>query len=296
MTKTLYLKRKNLGNDIDAFVLAFEDIPSDGTKFLIRLSPEDEIKIGGTKSKKRPLIGLLLALDNAFKGYTMDEPYLKALLISGAEIAFIHYDNVIDQIKEQKLDGILLPGGWFPFPKSHYKNPEKLPQDHELSKRSLAYLDIIEYNKSAKLPLLGICGGFQMLANSYGTKMAVSIKDEINTIIEHVYDKRKDAHKISIIPNTKLAEIAGQKRISGVNSIHYEGVFDNTKELKKDIVVSAYSEDGLIEAVELPDFDYAIGVQWHPEYLMDRDDFAKNIYVSFVEAAKKYKENKNDNK
>jgi len=66
-----------------------------------------------------------------------------------------------------------------------------------------------------------------------------------------------------------------------VNSLHHQGI----KELAKDLVATAFAPDGLIEAVELPGHPFAIGVQWHPEDLIQDDPQMLDLFKGLIEAA-----------
>ncbi len=87
-------------------------------------------------------------------------------------------------------------------------------------------------------------------------------------------------HVVNIVPNTRLAAIAGARSFE-VNSLHREALVA----VPDDVVVSAYSDDGIIEAVELPDQKFAIGVQWHQEKFC-RDEHPGNpLFDAFIAAA-----------
>ena len=88
---------------------------------------------------------------------------------------------------------------------------------------------------------------------------------------------------IIIKDNTKLFSIIGQKTID-VNSRHNYHVQDVSN-----LKISAYSEDGLIEAVEYTNKDFVIGVQWHPETMLEYDENANKIFDEFINKAKEYK-------
>ncbi len=76
-----------------------------------------------------------------------------------------------------------------------------------------------------------------------------------------------------------LREIAGMDTLR-VNSMHHQTV----KDLGQGLVASAYSPDGLIEAMEMPGYPFFVGVQWHPEYLWEKSEEAFRLFKRFVEA------------
>lgn len=102
-----------------------------------------------------------------------------------------------------------------------------------------------------------------------------------NTNINHHQREKKYVHNVNIINNTILSNIINKKEIE-VNSKHNYHVNAKTVNLK----ISAYSEDGLIEAVEYEDKDFVIGVQWHPETMLDYDTYANKIFDEFIKRCK----------
>lgn len=101
----------------------------------------------------------------------------------------IAYDEVTAQLNAWEPDGMMLIGGFFHSPKEWY---ETMPET-DVDKRSLAYLTMLQYAKAHKLPLLGICGGEQMLAGSEGAMMKMGIKG-------HKIGGEVIAHKVQIEP------------------------------------------------------------------------------------------------
>ena len=67
-----------------------------------------------------------------------------------------------------------------------------------------------------------------------------------------------------------------------VNSCHHQGI----KELAECLSVAAKAEDGLVEAIELPDKKYVKAVQWHPEFMHKKDETSKRIFCDFVNACR----------
>ena len=137
--------------------------------------------------------------------------------------------------------------------------------------------EIIKYAIKMDMPLLGICAGMQALANIHNFDKDI-LSDQTIPIGNDSHDsKSKYVHDISIT-NKFLYDILGSKKI-GVNSRHK---FKVTK--KNYFSVDAYSDDGLIEAIHLPNKTFILGVQWHPEDL--DDEFSKKIFACFIERCK----------
>ena len=149
-------------------------------------------------------------------------------------------------------DGIIMPGGYRMYEYDKF---------------------VIEYAIEKDIPVLGICMGMQLLASIDNNEYCLE-KNESN--LEHVQPGEKYAHKINVIPNTKFRAIIDKNTID-VNSKHRYHVSKLNK-----FKVSAYSEDGLIEVIEMPNKKFVLGVQWHPENMLDYDEYANKIFDEFV--------------
>lgn len=155
-------------------------------------------------------------------------------------------------------DGLLIPGGykWFEYDIFVYK-----------------------YALEKNIPILGICLGMQMMCQvdqNDNSNMYENIIVKNETLLNHCKRENKYVHNINIIENTKLSEIFKEKEIT-VNSKHNYHATKTTN-----LTVSAYSEDGLIEAVEYSNKDFVIGVQWHPEGMLDYDLNANKLLDEFI--------------
>ena len=137
--------------------------------------------------------------------------------------------------------------------------------------------EIIKYAIKMDMPLLGICAGMQALANIHNFDKDI-LSDQTIPIGNDSHDsKLKYVHDISITSKF-LYDILGSKKVR-VNSRHK---FKVTK--KNYFCIDAYSDDGLIEAIHLPNKTFILGVQWHPEDL--DDEFSKKIFACFIERCK----------
>lgn len=182
----------------------------------------------------------------------------------------VNYDEVNPKLTEEEIedlkqqidlcDGIIMPGT-----------------------TKLYYYDqvIYEYAFSKDIPILGICGGMQLIAINDRAEIEDKVLYNINSNIKHNQPDVDNVHKVTINEDSILYNIMSKSEIC-VNSRHNQAV-NHVNKLK----VSAISEDGLIEGIEYSDKKFVIGVQWHPENLSNKDIAENNIFKKFIEACYK---------
>lgn len=140
---------------------------------------------------------------------------------------------------------------------------------------------IYRHTLEKNMPYLGICAGMQIMANNEKE----NIWNDKNEDGSH----KGTVHDINILEITKLFNIIKENKIL-VNSRHNFHVPEDTV-LKSQNIISAYAEDGIIEAIENPNCDFHMGLQWHPE-LMENSEYSEVIFEAFIESAKKYSKSK----
>jgi len=165
---------------------------------------------------------------------------------------------LINQLK--MCDGILMPGG---FKMQRYD------------------FFILDYAVKNDVPILGICLGMQIMAN-YDREVWNEPNDSKG--VNHNVESGELVHFVKIDKNSKLYSIIGNDYFK-VNSFHKMHVLSNSH-----YKIAAYSEDGLIEALEMPNKKFHIGVQWHPERMIDFE-VSKRLFSSFIKASLSFKNN-----
>lgn len=126
------------------------------------------------------------------------------------------------------------------------------------------------------IPILGICAGFNNIIRAMGGKV-FAINDS-----KHNKEDGSIVHKNIIKKDTLLYDILKTNEVA-VNSIHT--MFANEDDIKN-LDISAYSEDGYVEAIELKDKKFCLGVKWHPELMID-DKNMNHIFRYFIEVCKR---------
>lgn len=141
--------------------------------------------------------------------------------------------------------------------------------------------EIVRYflNNTSKL-LLGICRGIQMINVACGGSLYQDLKQEAGCrnhfILHDPYNE--PIHTVSLQKESRIAEIFESDTIP-VNLFHHQGI----KDICNNFVVGAFSEEGVIEEIEMPGMRFAIAVQWHPEMMFDSDMQLK-LFKAFINA------------
>ena len=151
--------------------------------------------------------------------------------------------------------------------------------------RATMELGIAKAAYLADVPMLGICGGMQSINVALGGTLYQDIAAQLKTPLDHrpAYSATKTTHAIRIAPDSLLRRIAGKARVD-VNSSHHQSV----KKVAPKLLQTAVSPDGVIEAIEAPDRAFLLGVQWHPEFLYDRDPIQRRLFQALVKAGKNF--------
>jgi len=201
---------------------------------------------------------------------------------SGAvPVALPHEPGLVADLL-QHLDGLVVTGGAFDVDPALFGASERHATVTTKDRRTEFEADITRRALSRDLPVLGICGGEQLLNVVLGGTLLQHIPSAITEALEHEQPNPRDepGHSVRVIDGTRLGSIVGSARLD-VNSAHHQAV----AELGEGVVVNAVAPDGVIEGIEHPEFRFCIGVQWHPEFMLQDGD--RRLGRAFVEAAAK---------
>ena len=185
-----------------------------------------------------------------------------------------------------RVDGVLFSGGADVDPK--FYGEEKLEACGKIAdERDALEIPLMKAALASGKPIMGVCRGFQVLNVVLGGTLYQDINTQLKdkNPLEHRRSTKEEhfqgVHKVNVVSGTPLAEFAEGKEQIGVNSLHHQAVKDMAPSLKE----MGVSEDGIVEAVYLPESRFVMGFQWHPEYLRDANDpVAQNIFNAFVKA------------
>ena len=184
----------------------------------------------------------------------------------------------------ERLDGVLLSGGGDIDPalfgeKAHPATCEIEPD------RDRVELTLARWVVERDMPFLAICRGIQVLNVALGGSLVQDIPSQVPAAVRHSFDRRVTprnylAHPVKIDPDSRLARIM-QLEEAEANSWHHQSI----KQAADGLQVTAVAPDGVIEAVEVPGRRFAIGVQWHPEWLFEERKEQRRLFEELVKVS-----------
>jgi putative glutamine amidotransferase len=242
------------------------------------------------EGSKRPIIGCttyhkVAAQANPIDIYGLMPSYIEAIKSAGGIPMLIPLglsDEDLQTIFE-RLDGILLPGGGDVEPGFYNGNTHVKMWGIDVERDRTEFFMSRAAVRQEK-PILAICRGIQVFNVALGGTLWEDIPSMIPDAMNHdtlkTHPRSHLAHTVELQPGSLVARQLNTTS-TGVNSFHHQAVKDEAPEL----VTTACSPDGLIEAVEVPDHPFALGVQWHPEQLVNDYPDMLGLFKGLVEAA-----------
>jgi len=236
--------------------------------------------------RKLPLIGLTLDAEqpggySKLPWYALRQNYFASVARAGGlPIALPHAPELAEAYLDE-IDGLLVTGGAFDVDPALYGGGPAHPTVALKEGRTAFELAMVRGALQRNMPILGICGGQQLLAVALGGTLIQHIPDSIPDALAHEQPnpRTEPGHTVEISEGTLLARLVGGTRMA-VNSAHHQAV----ERPGPGSVINAVAPDGVIEGIESTGHRFALGVQWHPEYAVDAAD--QRILDGFVAASR----------
>ena len=233
---------------------------------------------------KRPVIGLTPIWDEKRNRMWMYPGYAQGLEEAGAAPVILPLtvsETVLKQFADI-FDGFLFTGGpdldpkWYSQVKADYCG--EICEARDQMEEYLFREAVLNQNK----PALGICRGIQLFNAFLGGSLYQDIPTELPNAVSHRQGPPFNipGHTVRLFPKTPLGKLIGKERLD-VNTDHHQGI----NRIAEGLETMAVTDDGLVEAVYMPDHPYVWGVQWHPESLL-KDENTKKLFASFVNSAR----------
>ncbi|HTP28431.1 MAG TPA: gamma-glutamyl-gamma-aminobutyrate hydrolase family protein [Anaeromyxobacteraceae bacterium] len=230
---------------------------------------------------RRPAIGLTLDIDESGREYRLGCAYADAVLSAGGLPVPIAHGHHASDAYLALCHGIVITGGHFDIAPERYGEPRRAGCGQEKPGRTALEWDICEGALASGIPLLGVCGGMQLMNVVRGGTLYQDLEGDLGAR-GHEQPPPRDvpAHLAQIEPGSILARLVGCEPLP-VNSSHHQAV----RVAGTGVCVCARASDGVIEGIELPEHPFAVGVQWHPERLVEREPRHQGLWRGLIEAA-----------
>lgn len=230
----------------------------------------------------KPKIGIIVCGLYENKQFVTNA-YIQSVRYSGGLpfiIPLVKSNPAIDEYI-QLCDGFLFCGGADITPLLFGQEPVNGIGETNIS-LDLFQIRLMKRILPTKKPVLAICRGIQILNVACGGTIYQDISLKPGDVLNHMQtsNSRKDiSHKVTIEPDTLLHRITGS--ILYTNSFHHQTL----NQLGHGIIASAHTSDGTVEAIEMPDHPFVLGVQWHPEAMYRTSSTMRDLFHAFIRAA-----------
>jgi putative glutamine amidotransferase len=214
--------------------------------------------------------------------------YVDAVRLAGGEPVEISLRLAAPRLTElaHSLDALVLPGSPADVDPGRYGAPRHSKSAEADQKREDTDFLLLKHAIAQRKPVLAICYGIQSLNVFLGGSLVQDISSELRTTVEHQWIGRKQGapepfHAARLESGSRLLELARMSD-TRVNSSHHQSILDPGRNLR----VAARAPDGVIEAIEWNgDTNWIVGVQWHPERMVQADFLARSLFEALIEAA-----------
>jgi putative glutamine amidotransferase len=217
--------------------------------------------------------------------YELKVAYVEAVLRAGGLPFILPYSDDPANVDSflDRLAGLLVTGGGFDIHPQAYGEQPREGLGPIKQERTAFETALVQSALRRGLPVLGICGGMQLLNVVLGGTLVQDILREVQNAKDHEqkHDRAQPHHPVDIRDGTMLAESLGKGQVM-VNSTHHQAV----KKLGDKVVASAIAPDGVVEGIESQAHGFAVGVQWHPELMLDTVPLHLGLYKTFIGKAK----------
>jgi putative glutamine amidotransferase len=233
---------------------------------------------------KRPVIGVTLDSEqpggySKYPWYAIRQNYADAIVAAGGLPIALPHDASLAADYLDRIDALVVTGGAFDVDPALYGDPGRHATVTLKEGRTAAEMALTVSALTRNMPVLGICGGEQLLAVALGGTLIQHIPDAIAGALEHEQPnpRHEPGHAVAISSGTLLHRIVGTAEMR-VNSAHHQAVRDPGTYA----VVNAIAPDAVIEGVEDARYRFCLGVQWHPEFFIDPGD--RRIFDALIAA------------
>ncbi|MGH6932855.1 MAG: gamma-glutamyl-gamma-aminobutyrate hydrolase family protein, partial [Dongiaceae bacterium] len=232
----------------------------------------------------QPVIGVTLDSErpggySKFPWYALRQNYAEAIVRAGGLPILLPHEPEQASSYLDRINGLVVTGGAFDVDPGLFGASTRHPSVTTKDRRTAFEIAVTKGALDRDLPVLGICGGQQLLNVLLGGTLVQHIPDEIGGALAHEQPNPRDepGHRVVVKRGTLLHRICGSDELA-VNSAHHQAA----KDTGPGVVIDAVADDGVIEGIEHPGRRFCLGVQWHPEFSISAGD--TKIFDAFIQA------------
>jgi putative glutamine amidotransferase len=235
-------------------------------------------------------VGTRIAAGDGLKVIGEMPTYTRAVALGGGAPVMVPVgigESALRAVYEQ-LDGLLISGGGDLSPACY--GMEQHPQVQGVdAERDAVELQLIHWALDDDKPLLGVCRGLQAINVALGGALFQDIPSEVPDAQRHDwfpgFPLDHIAHRVTVDQGSALqAALGATDAVMEVNSLHHQAI----RAVASGLHVVARAEDGIIEGIEAPDRGFALGVQWHPELMLERHPPMRCLFEALAQAARSW--------
>jgi putative glutamine amidotransferase len=228
----------------------------------------------------RPLIGLTTRAKDPEGRYGLSDRYVDCVRRAGGQPVLLPPGETEMAMLLARLEGLILTGGGDMDPSSYGGVPH--PEIYGVDRcRDRDEILATQYAVAARLPLFGICRGIQVVNVALGGTLMEHLPDHVGEAVVHRLPEKKETnHWVKVISGSFVAKIFDQEEFL-VPSCHHQAI----DRLAPPFKVAALAPDGIIEALEMPDHPFFVGVQWHPE--LSELPLQQKLFEAFIHASER---------
>jgi putative glutamine amidotransferase len=234
----------------------------------------------------RPIVGVTLDSEAAggyskFPWYALRQNYAEAIIAAGGLPMALPHEPALADAYLDRIDALVVTGGAFDVDPALYGDGAQHETVTLKAGRTATEMALTQGAMARGLPVLGICGGEQLLAVALGGTLIQHIPDAVPDALAHEQPNPRDepGHPVAVVPGTLLHRIVGSS-VMQVNSSHHQAVRDPGR----GATVNARASDGVVEGIEDSARRFCLGVQWHPEFFIDPGD--RRIFDALIAACR----------
>ncbi len=233
-----------------------------------------------------PVIGVTLDAEqpgaySKYPWYALRQNYADAIAAAGGLPMALSHHAALAEAYLDRIDALVVTGGAFDVDPALYGDTSRHATVTLKANRTEAEMALVKGALARDMPVLGICGGQQLLAVALGGTLIQHIPDAVADALEHEQSnpRHEAGHAVAITPGSLLHRVVGTDTMR-VNSAHHQAVAD----AGPFATVDAVAPDGVVEGIEDRRFRFCLGVQWHPEFHIDPADH--RIFEALVAACR----------